>query len=314
VSGGHSHGGPEGTTAREHARPLAWTLALTGGFLIVEVAGALWTGSLALLADAGHMLTDAGGLALALFAIWFAARPPTPEKTYGYYRVEILAALVNALLLLGIAGFILYESYRRLREPAPVLAGPMLAVASAGLLVNLAGLLLLRRGAAHSLNLKGAYFEVLGDALGSLGAILAAITIMATGRTWVDPAVGMGIALFIVPRTWRLLTQAVNVLLEGTPAHLDVAEVEAAMRGVRGVVQVHDLHIWTLTSGKYAMSGHAIVDNLAVGDQLLAELHAVLHARFGIDHTTIQLESRPLVQIAVRDGGPDPPAHTAPRR
>jgi cobalt-zinc-cadmium efflux system protein len=314
VSGGHSHGGPEGTTAREHARPLAWTLALTGGFLIVEVAGALWTGSLALLADAGHMLTDAGGLALALFAIWFAARPPTPEKTYGYYRVEILAALVNALLLLGIAGFILYESYRRLREPAPVLAGPMLAVASAGLLVNLAGLLLLRRGAAHSLNLKGAYFEVLGDALGSLGAILAAITIMATGRTWVDPAVGMGIALFIVPRTWRLLTQAVNVLLEGTPAHLYVAEVEAAMRGVRGVVQVHDLHIWTLTSGKYAMSGHAIVDNLAVGDQLLAELHAVLHARFGIDHTTIQLESRPLVQIAVRDGGPDPPAHTAPRR
>jgi cobalt-zinc-cadmium efflux system protein len=277
------------------------------------VAGALWTGSLALLADAGHMLTDAGGLALALFAIWFAARPPTREKTYGYYRVEILATLVNALLLLGIAGFILYESFRRLREPAPVLAGPMLAIASAGLLVNLAGLLLLRRGAAHSLNLKGAYFEVLGDALGSLGAIVAAVTIMATGWTWVDPAVGIGIGVFIVPRTWRLLTQAVNVLLEGTPAHLDVAEVEAAMRDVTGVVQVHDLHVWTLTSGKYAMSGHAIVDNLALGDQLLAELHAVLHARFGIDHTTIQLESRPLVQIGVRDAGPDPPARTAPR-
>jgi len=314
VSGRHSHGGPGGTAARAHARPLAWTLALTGGFLIVEVAGALWTGSLALLADAGHMLTDVGGLALALFAIRFAGRPPTPEKTFGYYRVEILAALVNALVLLGISGFILYESYRRLREPAPVLAGPMLAIATAGLLVNGAGLLLLRRGAAHSLNVKGAYFEVLGDALGSLGAILAAIAIMITGWTWVDPAVGMGIALFIIPRTWRLLTQAVNVLLEGTPPHLDLAEVEAAMREVAGVIEVHDLHVWTLTSGKYAMSGHAIVDNLTSGNQLLDGLHIVLHARFGIDHTTIQLESRPLVQIGVRDGGPEPPASARPAR
>jgi cobalt-zinc-cadmium efflux system protein len=201
------------------------------------------------------------------------------------------------------AVFIVYEAYHRLREPAAVLGGPMLVIAFVGLLVNVGGLLLLGRGSAESLNIKGAYFEVLSDALGSVGAIAAAAMILATGWTWVDAAVGMGIGLFIVPRTWRLLSQAVNVLLEGTPAHLDLAEVEGAMRGVAGVVDVHDLHVWTLTSGKYAMSGHALVDNLGRGDQVLADLHVVLHTRFGIDHTTIQLESRPLVQIGVRGDG-----------
>lgn len=299
MSHGHAHAR---TATGEHVRPLAWTLALTGGFLLVEVAGAVWTGSLALLADAGHMFTDVGGLALALFAVWFATKPPTRAKTYGYYRVEILAALVNAVALLGISAFIAYEAYRRLRAPAPVLGGPMLAIAVAGLLVNLVGLLLLRRGSAHSLNVKGAYFEVLSDALGSLGVIVAAAIIMATGWTWVDPVVGLGIGLFIIPRTWRLLSQAVNVLLEGTPPHLDIAEVERLMRQVPGVLQVHDLHVWTLTSGKYAMSGHALVEDIAGGEQILRALHTVLHERFGLDHTTIQLEPRPLVQIGARDG------------
>jgi cobalt-zinc-cadmium efflux system protein len=261
------------------------------------VAGALWTGSLALLADAGHMLTDVGGLGLALFATWVAAKPPTPEKTYGYYRVEILAALLNALVLLAISTFILYEAYRRFLSPPTVLGGPMLVVAAAGLIVNLVGMWLLHAGAGESLNLKGAYLEVLSDALGSLGVIVAALVVLTTGWYLVDPILGAAIGLFIVPRTWTLLRQAVNILLEGTPPHVNLSEVEAAMGAVRGVRKVHDLHVWALTSGKYAMSGHVVVDDLAMGNEILRDLHDVLHERFGIEHTTIQIESEPLVQI-----------------
>jgi cobalt-zinc-cadmium efflux system protein len=295
-----------GTAAARHARPLVWTLALTGAFLLVEVAGALWTGSLALLADAGHMLTDVGGLGLALFAIWVAARPPTPEKTYGYYRVEILAALVNAIVLLAVSALILYEAYRRSLSPPPVLGGPLLAVAAVGLLVNLIGMWLLRRGAGESLNLKGAYLEVLSDALSSLGVIVAAAVVLTTGWYLADPIIGAAIGLFILPRTWALLRQAVNVLLEGTPPHVNLPEVAAAMAAVPGVRQVHDLHVWTLTSGKHAMSGHVVVEDLAAGNRILQDLHELLHERFGIEHTTIQLESHPLVQIATR--GEEPPA------
>lgn len=287
------------TAAGRHARALTWALALTGGFLLVEVAGALWTGSLALLADAGHMLTDVGGLALALIAAWFAARPPTPEKTYGYYRVEILAALVNALALLGISGFILVDAYRRILAPPPVLAGPMLAVALAGLGVNLAGIWLLHAGAGESLNLRGAYLEVVSDALGSVGVIVAAVVVLATGWHVADALIGAAIGVAIVPRTWALLRQAVNVLLEGTPPHIDLGEVEGTMAGVAGVRQVHDLHVWTLTSGKHAMSGHVVVvEDPGAGNRILRELHALLHERFGIEHTTIQLEAEPLIQIA----------------
>lgn len=296
------------TAVGRHRRVLLWTLGLTGGFLLIEVAGALWTGSLALLADAGHMLTDAGGLGLVLFATWLAARPPTPEKTYGYYRVEILAALVNALVLLALSVFILYEAYRRFLSPPAVLGGPMLVVAVAGLGVNLAGMWLLRAGAGESLNLKAAYLEVLSDALGSLGVIVAAVTVLTTGWYLADPLIGAGIGLFIIPRTWGLLRQAVNILLEGTPPHVNLPEVESAMASVHGVRQVHDLHVWTLTSGKHAMSGHVVVEDLAAGNRILRDLHDLLHERFRIEHTTIQLESAPLIQIPTPSGEPSRPS------
>jgi cobalt-zinc-cadmium efflux system protein len=277
---------------------LVGALVITGGFLLIEAAGALWTGSLALAADAGHMLTDVGGLVLALFATWIAARPPTPAKTYGYYRVEILAATVNALLLLVVAGLILFEAYQRLRAPRAVLGAPMLAIALAGLAANLAAAWLLRGDARESLNVRAAYLEVLGDALSSLGVVVAAFVVMQTGITLVDPLVSALIALFIVSRTWRLLRQAVNVLLEGTPAHLDLGEIENAMLGVSGVRRVHDLHVWTLTSGREAMSAHAVIDDVRQSERLLQTLHAVLHARFGIDHTTIQLDvEQPVLRI-----------------
>jgi len=288
-------------TAASHSRGrLTATLVLTCGFVIVEVAGALWSGSLALLADAGHMLADAGGLGLALFAIWIAGRPPTPAKTYGYYRAEILAALVNAVVLLVVAAGILLETYRRLVAPPAILGGPMLGVAAVGLIVNLACAGLLHGAAETSLNVRAAYLEVLGDALSSVGVVVAAALVVLTGWTLADPLVSGAIALVIVPRTWRLLRQAVNVLLEGTPAHLNLAEIQDAMRSVPGVRRVHDLHVWTLTSEREAMSAHVVVDDVRDSERLLETLHAVLHARFGIDHTTIQLETEPPAVLRIQ--------------
>jgi cobalt-zinc-cadmium efflux system protein len=292
---------PDRPTAAARSRgKLLTTLGITAAFLVVEVLGAVWTGSLALLADAGHMLTDVGGLALALFAIWVAGRPPTPAKTYGYYRVEILAALVNALVLLAVAGAILVEAYRRLREPPDVLGGPMLLIAVIGLAANLGCAWLLHADAATSLNVRGAYLHVLGDALASVGVVVAAALVVATGWAVADPLASVAIALIIVPRTWGLLLQAVNVLLEGTPAHLDLGEIEAAIQRAPGVRRVHDLHVWTLTSGREAMSAHVVVEDVGASDRLLRELHEVLHARFGIDHTTIQLETEPPVVLRIQ--------------
>ena len=288
------------TAAARSRGALVAALALTGVYMLVEVAGALLTGSLALFADAAHMLTDVGGLGLALFAIWIASRPPTPAKTYGYYRAEILAALVNALVLLAVAVGILLEAYERLARPRDVLGGPMLAIGALGLAVNLVGAWLLHRGAAASLNVRAAYLEILADAVSSLGVLVAAGIVVATGWTAADVLVSVAIALFIVPRTWRLLRQAVNVLLEGVPAHLDLAAIEEAMTQVAGVRRVHDLHVWTLTSGREAMSAHVVVDDVRESERLLEALHAVLHARFGIDHTTIQLETEPPVVLQIK--------------
>jgi len=280
------------TTAAARSRgALVATLGLTAGFLVVEAIAALVTGSLALFADAGHMLADAGGLALALFAVWIAARPATAEKTYGYYRVEILAALVNAVVLLGVAGWILFEAWQRMFTPPAIAATPMLIVASVGLLVNLVCAWLLHAGAGESLNVRAAYLEVLSDAMTSAGVIVAAAVVLLTGWTLADPITSAVIAVMIVARTWALLKQAVNVLLEGTPAHLELGEIEQAMRDVPGVQRVHDLHVWTLTSGREAMSAHVVVTDVRESARLLEELHTVLHARFGIDHTTMQLES-----------------------
>jgi cobalt-zinc-cadmium efflux system protein len=297
----HAH--PRPTAAARSRGALTATLGLTAGFLVVEVVGAVWTGSLALLADAGHMLTDAGGLALALFAIWVATRPPTPAKTYGYYRAEILAAVVNALVLLAVAGGVLVEAYRRILDPPPVLGGPMLVVAGLGLGVNLICAWLLHQDAARSLNVRAAYLEVLGDALSSVAVMVAAVVVMLTGFSLADPLVSAAIALVIVPRTWRLLRLAVNVLLEGTPAHLELAEIEEAILRVAGVRRVHDLHVWTLTSGREAMSAHVVVDDVRESERLLERLHAVLHAHFGIDHTTIQVETEPPAVLQIKAPG-----------
>jgi cobalt-zinc-cadmium efflux system protein len=269
------------------------TFALTFIYFLVEVAGGILTNSLALLADAAHMLTDVGGLALALFALWMSQRPATPRKTYGYYRVEILAALANAVVLFLIAFYILYEAYRRFQEPPEVASLPMLGVAVVGLGVNLFGIWNLRRGAKESLNVQGAFLEVVSDTLGSLGVIVAAVIMLATGWYYADPLFSVLIGFFILPRTWGLMTQAVNVLLEGTPAHINLKAVEEAMRSVPGVAAVHDLHVWTITSGMDALSAHVV---LAEGTEprdaqnVLERLNVQLKDEFGIDHTTIQVE------------------------
>ena len=298
----HAHAHRETAAARSRGALIA-ALSLTGGYMLVELVGAFVTGSLALFADAAHMLTDVGGLALALFAIWIASRPPTPAKTYGYYRAEILAALLNALVLLGVATAVLVEAWERLLHPRPLLGLPMLAIGALGLVVNVIGIWLLHRDAAHSLNVRAAYLEVLSDAVSSLGVLLAATVVLVTGWTAADPLVSAGIALFIVPRTWGLLRQAVNILLEGVPAHLDLSAIEEAMGQVAGVVRVHDLHVWTLTSGREAMSAHVVVTDVRESERLLEALHGVLHARFGIDHTTIQLETEPTPVLRIKAPG-----------
>jgi cobalt-zinc-cadmium efflux system protein len=267
------------------------------------VIGAWISGSLALLADAAHMLTDAGGLALALFAIWFAARPPSASKTFGYLRAEVLAALINAVVLLLLAVYILYEAYQRIFAPPEVLSAPMLIVAVVGLVVNLISMQLLAAGSEESLNLKGAYFEVLADMLGSIGVIASALIIMFTGWTLADPIIGAAIGVFIVPRTWALLKHSVNILLEGTPIGFDLAGLERALRALPGVVDAHDLHVWTITSGIDAMSGHLVVADDADQQTVLVAARTVLHEDFGIDHTTIQVETAVTRDGEVRGAG-----------
>ena len=281
---GHHHHGSR--------RRLALVLGLTGAFLAVEVVAGLLTGSLSLLADAGHMLTDVAGLVLALAAMKFAERRPSPRRTYGYHRVEILAALTNALVLAAVAGYILAEAWERLRSPQPVASVPVLAVAAVGLLVNVAGALVLQRGARASLNVRGAYNEVLADALSSVGVIAGAAVITATGWFWVDPLVAVAIALFVVPRTFGLLREAVHVLLEGTPPEVDLAALRAAMEGVPGVKAVHDLHVWTLTSGIHALSAHAVLQEGAAHGTVLGTLRQRVVDGFPISHVTVQLEER----------------------
>ncbi len=292
MHGRHTHGS-------RHKRHLWAVFALTGAFLLIEAGVGFWTGSLSLIADAAHMLVDAGGVLLSLLAIWFAERPATPAKTYGYYRVEILAALINGVVLWVLAIAILVKAWERLWQPHEVPGGPMLVVASIGLGVNVLSVWLLHRGAGESLNVRGAYLEVLGDAASSGAVIVAGAVILFTGWSVVDPLAGIAIGLLILPRTWGLLRQAVNVLLEGAPAHLDVGEIGLALCEVPGVRHVHDLHVWTLTSGREAMSAHVVVESGTASDKILEDLHVLLHARFGIDHTTIQVETEPspLLQI-----------------
>jgi cobalt-zinc-cadmium efflux system protein len=287
MTGSHTHGTSAGA---EHRARLWWALGLTGTYLVAEVVGGLLTGSLALLADAGHMLTDVLGLGMSLFAIHLSSRPTTKEKTFGYYRAEILAALANAVLLVVVAISVLREAYVRFLNPPEILGGWMLGVAVVGLVVNLASLLILYGGAGESLNVKGAYLEVLSDTLGSVGVIVAAVVVLLTGWRQADPLIGVGIGLFILPRAYHLLRESVDILLEGTPGHIDLAEVRAALEELPGVVRVHDLHAWTITSGMYAVSGHLVVEEVTRSWSILGEAHRMLHDRFGLDHSTLQLE------------------------
>ena len=291
-AGPHTHGG--GTAAGQHKGRLKAALALTASFMVVQAIGGLVTGSLALLADSAHMLTDAGGLALALIAIRFAERPATPQKTYGYVRLEILSALINAVVLLLLTIFILYEAVDRFLNPPPIMAGPMLAVAVLGLAVNLISMKLLAAGSSESLNVKGAYFEVMSDMLGSVGVIIAALIVMFTGWRLADPIVGAGIGLFIIPRTWSLLRQAVHILMEGTPPEIDVSLLEQTIKEIPGVVAIHDLHVWTITSGLDSMSCHVVIADMAKARDTLLAVNEAMKAKFNLIHTTVQIEDQAL--------------------
>jgi len=283
----HAHG-PAQRAGQE--RRLALVLVLAAAYMGAEIAGGLWTGSLALLADAGHMGADVAALALSLFAAWLARRPAHPGRTYGYLRAEILAALANGSLLVAVAFGVGVEALERLRAPAPVAGGPMLAIAAGGLVVNVIGLVLLREGRDASLNLRGAWLHLLSDALGSAAAIVAGIVVVAFGWLAADPLASLAIAALVVRAAWSLLRETVAVLMEGAPAHIDVDRVRDAIRAVPGVASVHDLHVWTIASGLVALSCHVRAEDGAGQAELLRSVQGHLRAQFGIAHTTVQIE------------------------
>jgi cobalt-zinc-cadmium efflux system protein len=284
-----SHDHKLSSAAAQRGRLVA-VFAITLAVLVVELVGAALSGSLALLADAGHVLADGAGIGLALLAIRFAARPATPQRTFGYYRLEILAAVVNAVLLFGVAGFVLVEAWRRLAEPPEVASGLMLAVAAVGLVANAVSLWLLRDGQQRSLNLRGAYLEVWGDLLGSVAVLAAAAVIAVTGFRAADPIASALIGVLILPRTWRLLREAVDVLLEAAPKEVDLDEVRRHLLETRGVTDVHDLHAWTITSGLPVLSVHVVLERDADAGRVLDGLGDCLAGHFDIEHSTFQLE------------------------
>ena len=287
----HSHVKQGGEIhAQADKRALAIVLGLTTLFLGVEVAGGLLTSSLALLADAGHMLSDVLSLGLALFAVWLADRPVTPNKSFGYKRAEILAALFNGVTLVAISIWIFIEAYRRIEEPPEILGGWMLVVAVFGLLVNVAGAVILSCSGEESLNVQGALRHVIADVLGSLGAIVAAGIIILTGWRYADPLISILIGLLVLGSSWKLLRDSVNILLEQTPRGIDAREVGGRMAGTEGVVEVHDLHIWTITSGFPALSAHVLVGRDEDCHARRRDLEELLAREYGIEHTTLQVD------------------------
>lgn len=284
---GHVHGG---STAAEHKGRLMTVFGITVAILVAEVAGAVASGSLTLLADAGHMLTDAGGIGLSLLAIHVAQRSPSQARTFGYLRLEILAAAFNALLLFAVGIFVIVEAIRRLIHPPEVASGIMLAFGIIALCGNACSLLLLRRGQGESLNIRGAFLEVLSDFLGAGAVIVAAVIIGLTGFERADPIASLLIAALIIPRTWRLLRQAGDVLLEATPKDVDLADVRRHMLATDGVIDVHDLHAWTITSGVNVLSAHVVVSDEGLGGPVLDQLGECLADHFDIEHSTFQIE------------------------
>jgi cobalt-zinc-cadmium efflux system protein len=286
MGAGHSHAADR---AADRGR-LALVLGITLVVLVIQVVGGLATGSLALLADAGHLLTDAAGIGLALTASVVAGRPATSARTFGWHRLEILAAVMNAVLLLGVAGFVLVEAWRRLADPPEIAAPGMLLVAVIGLLGNAVSLWLLRGGHKRNLNVRGAYLEVFGDLLGSVGAVAAAVVIALTGLGVADVIASALIAVLIVPRTLSLLREAGGVLLEATPRGMDLTHVRAHIMEVPGVAGVHDLHAWTITSGMHVLSAHVVLTQDARGCDVLDRLGECLTGHFDVEHSTFQLE------------------------
>jgi cobalt-zinc-cadmium efflux system protein len=299
----HNHNHHVGT-----GRGLYAAVVLTLGFALIEAGGGLWSGSLALLGDAGHMFSDTAALALAAFANWIGRRPPSARHSYGFARAEVLAALVNSVLMLAVVVAIVVEAIARLQTPQPVAGAPVMAIAGAGLAVNILVLLVLSRG-AEDINTRGAILHVFGDLLGSIAAIIAGAVIFFTGWTPIDPLLSILICVLILVSSLRLLREALHVLMEGVPRNLDLTEVGRRLAGVRGVVSVHDLHIWTPASGSAALSAHVIVEDLSEWMTTLEALRALLSARYGIEHVTLQPETKdglvgivPLTRVSRRSG------------
>lgn len=296
MSVGHDHGVGAGKE-----RSLWIALGLTGTFMVAEVVAGIVSGSLALISDAAHMLTDAAALAIALAAVRIGRKPADRNRTFGYYRFEILAAAFNALMLFAVAIYILVAAYERFRSPPEIQTTAMFVVAVIGLGVNFISMRLLASGKDGSLNVKGAYLEVWSDFLGSVGVIAGAILIGLTDWTWVDPVIAVAIGLWVLPRTWVLLKESLNILLEGVPKGVDVEKMMRAIEQVPGVVSVHDLHVWSLTSGKPSLSAHVVHDEALAHDALLEPLKALLARDYAIYHTTIQLETTPCEHNAEGD-------------
>ena len=271
-------------------RLLFIVLTLNIAYMFAEALGGWWANSLALLSDAGHMFADVAALALSLLAARFAARPATPNKTYVYYRMEILAALANGVSLIGVSLLICYEAYHRLHQAEPIQAKIMIPISIGGLIVNLISAKVLHGAHEHDLNLRGAFLHVIGDLLGSLAAIVAGLLVLWQGWLWADPVFSVLICILIVFSSWRLVSEAVNVLLEGTPSHINTAAVEAAMRTVDGVRDIHDLHIWTITSNRHSITAHVIIDEGSNSYQILRELRELLSEKFKLSHSTLQIE------------------------
>jgi cobalt-zinc-cadmium efflux system protein len=291
AGGGHAHGHAAAGGERALRIRLTAALALAAAYMAAEVAGGLLSNSLALLADAGHMLTDVAALGLSLFAVWLARRPATAERTYGHHRVEILAAMANSATLIGISLVIGIEAIRRWAHPPAVRGGLMLAVACGGLAVNLATLAILHGGRRESLNVRGAWLHVVTDTLGSVQAIVAAVLITAFGWYWSDPVASILIGALVMVSAWALLRESLDVLMEGVPRGLDLEGIRSAIEGVAGVATVHDLHVWTIASGFVALSTHVVVQPDST-DEVLWRIRATLHDRYGIEHSTIQVERR----------------------
>lgn len=273
-------------------RRLTAALAITAVMTLVELAGGFLANSLALLGDAGHMFTDTMALGLAIAAVSLARRPASQTRTYGFYRAEVLAALTNGAILLAVCGLIFYRAYQRFVEPAEVRGGLMLGVAAMGLAANLAGILILRSASRENLNVKGAFLHMWGDTVSSLGVILAGVIILATGWTIVDPIISIFIGLIILRGAVGLVMESSDILLEAVPRHLDVARISGALREIQGVKDVHDMHLWTITSGIYALSCHLLIEDLMVSEsgRIVEEVNRVLDRRFGIGHSTLQVE------------------------